>query len=1076
MEATVLKEVSERMISVMDLDANPETDAALRQGHRERAAEGPDSYKEDLSPRNLATLVETTAQSSTRAERQHATLTAELADRSIRGPAGQALDAKRMGDILRGSELTLNLTAKSLFGADNGINDQRINAFHNPETTERMRGAGYMGFRDAVERGLFPELGNAPALGNERPTYAALNTSGNITGAASDYGECVLVLRPETARRATYTVSDSFNTIPLEFTQARKEACLAALNHLPVPTDFPGETPADANRLRADAVNLQYPTSSLRQTIQEALDSITKEGSRMTLAQWESSLTPEQLSAVTHPLARPVLVQAFTDVAAQRARTATHDTLETLLPQMSEVQSASLMRAAMDGTERFRLTGDYIEAQVQGSLLISRDVGEIRVDGYAILNRDKTINEERLSALREFTARHNITLTITDCSRAFESPARTPDTPAVVRDLRGQGLTVHRQGDIMTGRLPDLNRSTSEMEIAAAAFNQSHQSIKGTREAAEALLKPENSEEFTARLLTLLPVEAQGGALPLAGAALDRVCGRFRDNVNQTLKAAATAGQGINTETVLADALKAAAEKPLAQKAALLRELEQLEFDNPAQKAAFSNWVISARALSDPAEMRLIHANASALAARLERLGQNPAPEALAREFNNAAENLSVSVGAYRTEIAGTGREFGGDDIGAEFNRTSFMAAEFLRANNPALAANLLQILDSPRMSEFRGVCARLSEEMIGRGAAASSSAPGLREELTDVQNMTWVLNLTADALATQLGQPPRRDPGFNLPLDYASPGARAILSASRPGLADMLNADFPQKTPRSIAAFHAPAQGAIQADWSGRRAFHRDMLDAYRAHEESFDPDGVHGLAHASRVFIFGTVLGNIMRERDATVDMTALTCAASAHDSGREGNGADRWEEQSADIALAALQRQFSGAAPGAEYAQDFRAQIMHPTSFRADETPTLEAWLMQSADAMDIGRTKDFNMEQWIFLREPVQLPDGGPVVPPEQRLREKLVREADTLRMLSDPAAQTRVHINELTGAMIDSDHPEELMAQKNELLAATTDALRGLRELSNEDYMARIENTIRAHSKELPLLNEFYFKQ
>lgn len=1063
MEASVLKEVSERMISVMDLDDNPETDATLRQGHRERAVEGPDSYREDLSPRNLATLVETSAQSSTRAEREHVLRTAELADHSIHGPAGQTLDARQMGDILRRSELTINLTGEALFGPDNSISDQRINAFHSAEATAGGRGAGYMGFRDAVERSLFPELGNAPARGNERPTYAAVNTSGSIIGAAFNYGECTLVLRPETARRATYVMSDSFVTVPLEFNQARREACIAGLNSLPEPATA-GLAPAAADALLAQAELLRNPASPQRQIIQAALESIA-DGSRMTLAQWEHSVPDEQRKILFSDLVRSVLVQAFTDMTAQRARSATYDTLETLLPHMDEAQGASLMRAAMNGTERFCLPGDYIEAQVQGSLLISRDVGEIRVSGGSLLNRNNSLNEERLTNLREFAASHNISLTVTDYYDNLDS--------AAVAELRGRGLAVHTQNDIVNGRLDPRAQGAD-----AIAFNQSHQSLQGTGEAARALLEPGNSAELEARLLSLLPPDehiAQEGGLPLAGAALDRVKARFLENVNQALKTAAAAGRGVNTENVVSDALRAAAEGPLAQKVALLRELDNLEFDNEGQKAAFGKWVISARALSDPAEMRMLHANISAMSARLERLGQNPSPEALAQTFNSAARDISVSVGAYQTAIGGTNQAFGGDDIATDFNRCSFMAAEFLRAVNPDLAANLLQTLNSPQMLEFRGVCSRLYEELGGR----ATLTPEQRDDLTNAHNLTGVLSFTSEALARQLGQPERPEPRFNLALDYAPPGARAILSDTLPGLAAVLNTNFPQRTPVSVAAFHAPAQGEIRADWSGRRAFHLDMLDSYRTHEESFDSQtGVHGMAHASRVFIFGTVLGNIMRERGGAVDMTAMTCAASAHDAGRQGNGRDLWEEQSADIALTALQGRFSG--PDTEldagYMEDFRAQIIHPKSFGPDEKPTLEAWLMQSADAMDIGRVADFSMEQWIFLREPLQLPDGS-VVPPEAQLREALIREADALRLLSDPAAQSRARLNELAEeAMTNPSQAEALMAQRGELMASTAGTLGELRRLSNEEYMARLEGIIREHSSELPLLNRYYFQQ
>uniref|UniRef100_B8DQR3 Uncharacterized protein n=1 Tax=Nitratidesulfovibrio vulgaris (strain DSM 19637 / Miyazaki F) TaxID=883 RepID=B8DQR3_NITV9 len=1056
MEAVVLKDVSERILSVMDLADTPDADAALRQGHRfgERAHEGPDAHARDISPRNMKTLVETTAQSATRNEREQGLVQGTLADRRVHGPDGQPLDARALGGILRSSELTMNIDPTFLFGQDGAIGDTAWkNAFHLADQGITPRGKHYLAFRDEIERSVFPELSGQPARANERPLYAALNTTGNLSGAASNYGSCVFVLRPETARRCTYTVDDTFVTVPMQFDRARVDVFTHMLDTLP-PDALPG-LPADVRD------TLRNPDSELRRNLGAALGRVP-DGAQITLKQFEQLVeeggVPGEKLATGHDWVRPLLVRGFGDTAMQRDRTATFDTLETLLPHLGEVDGGSLLRAGATGQHKFALQGRYIEAQVQGTFLPSRDVAEIRMDVGDLLNwQTHGVNTDKMRGIVEFARANDIKLTFTDFTGVKDLG---PWQRQACAQLQAQGVSILGMDDLVAART-DVTQPE-----AGLAFARSHQSVAETRAQARALVSGDG-EELNARLLSLLPPDSGLAEVPLAGAALDRVKSRFLENVERAITSADAEGRGVNMETVLSDAIRAAAERPITQKTALLRDMETLHFDNEAQRAAFRSWVISARALTTPLEMRMIHANAMAQVARMERLGPNPPLDALAREFATGVGNLGVSIDAFRAQT--NPEEFGPDDVFTEFNRTAFMAATLLHASNPALAGSMLEALESPAARNLRGVCFKLHDP------ANDPLFPS--DGLSTARFLGDFMNYTATGLAQQLDRPKPQQPGFAAPLDYMPPTVRGALGAAIPGLGAALDTHFPAKAPRTIAPFPAPTTpgGLATATQTQRRTFFTGMLERYRHHEDTFDGDvGVHGMGHACRGFIFANVMANIMRERSVPVDKNAVLCGIAAHDSGRESNGSDVYETQSADIGLQAMRTAFGVESFGEAFETQYRLQIDDPDHRDQHRPLTAEALLMQSADSLDISRTQDFDPARFPFLREPVTLPDGR-ILPQDDRLRELLTHEAALLQRLTDPAVYARPLMHDLMLQMGEAPDPSIPAGQLGEVKAAVRQELAELRTLDNDAYLARVEDALRTHAHEMPLLSRYYFQ-
>ncbi len=77
-----------------------------------------------------------------------------------------------------------------------------------------------------------------------------------------------------------------------------------------------------------------------------------------------------------------------------------------------------------------------------------------------------------------------------------------------------------------------------------------------------------------------------------------------------------------------------------------------------------------------------------------------------------------------------------------------------------------------------------------------------------------------------------------------------------------------------------------------------REIFPIYTRHEENFDQYGIHGKMHISRALIFAEVLSRCYLSLGVTVDFFAVRSATAFHDSGRQGNGLDIWENESVNI----------------------------------------------------------------------------------------------------------------------------------------------------------------------------------
>jgi hypothetical protein len=1040
LEAVVLKEASERIITAMDLvDDETGKDMGVESGHRPHVRETENSHRRDISPRAMKVLIETSAQAAAQGEKVHTAATADrLRDRNLQG-----MDPRMIGDVLRRSELTMNVDDDVLFG-ENGIltrGDQpKPNIYHlGRDAAALMRGADYIPFRDGVERNAFPEFSGSRTLANERPTYAALNVNRQIQGAASMYGKCVFVMRPQVAQRATYTVDDTFKIVPLRITPERIAILMEMLDN-ETPEGFTARSPGE----------LSDPNSPYRMRVRKELDNFA-DGAEFDLK--DIGALDDASSDVAVP--RDFLVRAFGDSAAIRRRTATYDTLENLLPQMGDVDAAGLAAAARNRDKNPGIQGHYIEAQIQGAFIPSRDIAEIRinVDYFDNLSSPQK-RAEHLAALRDFAVANGVRVSIF----AFGDAIR-PEKAAEFERLGFSVIT----SEVTERNVADARTAGAEAEAAAAA-RPSHRDI--ARDAQRMLDDP---EEFQARLLSLagnMPGFDALGDNPgplLAGAALDGVKTQFMANIQEGLRNAVREDAGIpDRDAFIAGCLARAAGRQLGAKVKLLGEFGVLPFASDEQRALFRNWVISARALREPSEMAMLHAQAVAQAAMLKGVADAAAAGAGVKSAVEAfAERLREIDDAVTKWVhdAKPG-EFGPDDTLTEINRCSFLGAALLAAGDPEAARRALDMLEGPEMRSVRTFCNGLHST----DASLHSPGSGLAPTFGDF------LDFSAQALGDRLGAPTGGRPTTRLGLEHVPPRLRELLAGPFPDLVAELDAVHPYQAPRAYGAFPAAANpGSLPDTHEARRQFMVDMLGAYRAHEESFDGQvAVHGMGHASRVFIYSAVLANIMEEFGVDADRTALLCGAAGHDAGREGNGDDVWERQSADAVIGAMRAAYGEGNLGSAYEGGMMAMITD----QGNRGETFETMLHKAADSLDIGRTKDFDPSKWPFLREPIVAP-GGIVVGANERLRERLVAEVTKFQLLTNPLSAHRGRIHELMLGMMNSPDPEAVNAEIAAERAKVAAELADLRKMTNEEYFAHFEDVIRDPANGLTLLNQYY---
>jgi hypothetical protein len=1057
-QALVTKEISNRIGRDMNLPEDLRGSAVTslaesfgplcRTGAAPAAPDAAAPSGPHIASTNLLTLAETGARGATARERMD--FDRQVAVHSLQPQP--SLSARAIGDIMRNAPLTMNIDAQFLFGDSSILTQpeaQVQNYYHlareaqegNRAAESLPGGMGYVAPRDAVEHLLFPELGEHGVDNpNARPTYAALNIDHNELGAASSgYGGAHIVFKPEVAQRATYAAEDTFYAIPASFTPERREnfynRLMALHEDVGLSLNFVGDICNPASELhRAFEAFFDDIATNPDVTI-GSLDAPPEGIIRNSLNAACAAAGINERDGANYMCG--ALIASFGDSEKARARTATYDSLETLLPGMATPTFNSLARAALERSSIVGLMGTrYIEAQIQGGIVPGRDIAEIRVDMNDIPSRDLPAARERAEA---FTRNTGIPVTFFDSGdRVYEGHQDgVSSAKAASQDFNAAG---HWNQDRLADNIGAI-RGNPQIAIDHLLANPG----AGLRD---------------------LPA----GVRNLRGNALAQALNKTEELAQEWARNTPAGHSGWNSENALVvEAFGAVAAPLLREKAALLTELDTLRFDNAAQKDAFVNWVMSARALSSPDELRVVHANATRQAEALRAIAEADPPLSPEATMQRCAETLRQGkdeLDAFIQRMQENGGVFGAEDKATEISRIAFMAIALLRNTEGGAEAleTLANRMTSSEQLALAGQMLRLDNEV---GALTNLNTEGEHVNEAELFARTNLLmDMTRYSLCEATGRYPPRVPPFIGELSLLPSSTRAAFHDIAPTAAAEL-----ERTHPAYPSFPAPANSnALPRNEADRRQFLVDLLHpggTYVAHETTFELGrSTHGRGHIARAWIFAETMCNILGEMGVGVDRNAVLCGIAGHDMGRQGGGQDRWEGRSAEMLTeGAMSTAFGARNLGETYLREIGRSI------DAHGSQTLEGLLLNAADSLDIGRTATFDPEHFAFLH------GGAGEVPTREAktMRAQLAREADLLQRLTDPLCQARPAIDHLYQEMQDAPphYEDALMTQIRDIRQGVADAYARRWSESGEDFMQSVESAVRLNPDMFPLLAKYY---
>jgi hypothetical protein len=147
----------------------------------------------------------------------------------------------------------------------------------------------------------------------------------------------------------------------------------------------------------------------------------------------------------------------------------------------------------------------------------------------------------------------------------------------------------------------------------------------------------------------------------------------------------------------------------------------------------------------------------------------------------------------------------------------------------------------------------------------------------------------------------------------------------------------------------------------------------------------------------------------------------------------------------------------------------------SIDAHRGKTLEAYLLNAADSLDIGRTAQFDPDKFAFLHgKPGEVPTSE-----AKRIRVQLEKEADLLQRLTNPLCMHRNILEdvnkEFSDAAINDNTQalETLSQQKKTLLKIISDRFEAEWQVPSQEFVQGIESQIANNRDLFPILSKYY---
>ena len=979
----------------------------------------PTTHDHDITAGNLHVLANVAAESATLREKSAMAETQKLSSR------GMAATPREIGDLLRQSPLTINVPTHRLL-RDNAFflspNEPMPTVFHMQQKGILSKGAGYMAQRNETEKLVFPEFEGHDVIADERPVYGALNTQKDQSGpAARAYGSCCIILKPEVARRATFIAEDTFYSPAISITPERKANLYKLL---------------DGSGLSPERVaDFKDPQSQLHQQLETELDLISRNKDANTLClkglSEKLKFRDEEKEWFT-----TICIQAFGDQTATRAKLATYDNLESLLPGLNDLNGAMLAQAAEKSARgeapSVRLAMNYIEAQIHGPLIPGRDIQEMRVNLDEV--EDPAEQARLVHSLDAFSRETGVKITYL---ASQDNAARALETTGTFVDF-DYGEEARQATTFDSGVRYYAQHVRSEVERALDDRMGHIQDV----------LREEVARNGVSHLFP------ESGDILRRGA-LDRVMKAIPDKFKEYMLNPSS--EDTSPADIVTTIIRRAVGPTIKQKADLLRMVEEFPL-NRAQKDALSYWVRSSL-VRKPAELRLAFENAQQNAEALRTIAEADPPLSVKEMFLTLAEaagSVDERTAAYAFSLP-PGSDYGTDDKNADRDRSSFLAFSLLKAGEPPFdEARMRGLHDRLHNPEMRSLIGQL-EEVIGDKRVDSAADFGL---------LNTVLRVAAFHLKNASREVGERyaHPAFSAEPSLIPENNRAIFRQIAPEAMDRFDKAHEAYTPFPVA--NIPEY--LPVFDTGRRGFLVDHLDAYLGHEQTFDRGrSTHGRGHVARAYIFASAMCSILEEQGVPVDRNAVLCGITGHDIGRKKAGKDAWEQDSAAMTVAAMRADFGADTLGEAYERE----LIKNTTKSSD---SVEGMILKSADALDIGRVTNLNMERVPFLRGK----EGEENISGEAlALRKGLEKEANLLQRLTDPLCENREALGKLdTDKAVHAVNPlmvDHIQQQKDDLLGRIAREYEASWTVDADRFMANMENLIRENPQMFPVLSRYY---
>ena len=396
-EAMVVSEISRRMaIDRAPTEAEKAAVPSLmeRYAGAEAAAANRFGGEKDMTTVNLGILANRAAKGSNSSK-----VSAGKVDATLKSHGMGAAEARKIGDMLRSQELTINMKFAALMGYSRTgekkpslfkrQNAHIVNTFESKELQNRdPLGTGDLKHRDQVEKTFFPEYAGKPIAGRDRPVYGALNTQKYTSGGAdtqnATYGRVVVVMKPHVKRRCTFSLDDTFFGIKMSMPTSRRAEIEEKL------------VAAFAGRLKdpgAALAALRSPDSPIADNLNSFFNSFGRftKFDVQSLVNVSDALEKFFVGHVKNgeqPMDSEEIISHFIDNYGdkERARSsvANYDNIENLLAQKADFTAVNFGVAQLRQQENPKspiYPGEsYIEAQIHGPVLLEEDVEEIRID------------------------------------------------------------------------------------------------------------------------------------------------------------------------------------------------------------------------------------------------------------------------------------------------------------------------------------------------------------------------------------------------------------------------------------------------------------------------------------------------------------------------------------------------------------------------------------------------------------------------------------------------------------------------------------------------------------------------